>query len=110
MKSLDDYQRDAMVTAAYPDLGNNLAYVVLGLCGEAGELANDYKKVIRDEKGVLSEQRRQKMAKELGDVLWYVAQCASELSFSLEEIGQMNLEKLASRVKRGTLQGSGDNR
>ncbi len=87
-----------------------MAYPALGLAGEAGEVAEHAKKAIRDDAGVVSEERREAMAKELGDVLWYVSQLASELGLELDEIARANLEKLLSRQRRGVLSGSGDER
>jgi NTP pyrophosphatase (non-canonical NTP hydrolase) len=80
------------------------------LAGEAGEVAEHAKKAIRDDGGAVSPQRRAAIAKELGDVLWYVTQLASELELELEEIARENLEKLFSRQRRGVLSGSGDER
>lgn len=97
---LNNYQRQARNTALYPDLGSNPIYPALGLCGEAGEVADKVKKVLRDEAGVFSDERRQAIALELGDVLWYVSQLADELGFSLETVAQANLDKLASRAQR----------
>ena len=73
-------------------------------------MAEHAKKAIRDDAGTVSEERREAMAKELGDVLWYVAQLASELELDLNEIAETNLEKLRSRQRRGVLSGSGDDR
>lgn len=87
-----------------------MAYPALGLAGEAGEVAEHAKKAIRDDAGVVTEERRQAMAKELGDVLWYVSQLASELGLELDEIARANVEKLLSRQRRGVLSGSGDER
>jgi NTP pyrophosphatase (non-canonical NTP hydrolase) len=87
-----------------------LTYPALGLAGEAGEVAEHAKKAIRDDGGVVTEERRRAMAKELGDVLWYVSQLASEVGLELEEIARANLEKLLSRQRRGVLSGSGDDR
>jgi len=98
------------VTAVYPNAGDNLVYPTLGLAGEAGEVAEKVKKLIRDDAGVLSDERRAAIAKELGDVLWYVAQVATEAGLDLDEIAAANLEKLLSRAQRGVLQGSGDDR
>jgi NTP pyrophosphatase (non-canonical NTP hydrolase) len=106
---LSDYQRQSRRTAEYPREAW-LAYPALGLAGEAGEVAEHAKKAIRDDAGKVSEERRAAMSKELGDVLWYVAQLATELDLSLEEIASQNLEKLLSRQQRGVLSGSGDNR
>jgi NTP pyrophosphatase (non-canonical NTP hydrolase) len=106
---LSEYQRLARRTAQYPREAW-LTYPALGLAGEAGEVAEHAKKAIRDDGGVLSDERRTAMSKELGDVLWYVAQLASELGLELDGVAQANLEKLRSRQRRGVLSGSGDER
>ena len=106
---LAEYQRLSRRTAEYPREAW-LAYPALGLSGEAGEVAEHAKKAIRDDDGEVSEERRGAMAKELGDVLWYVAQLASELGLDLDEIAQTNLDKLLSRQRRGVLSGNGDDR
>ena len=105
-----EYQRRSRETAVYPGLGENLVYPALGLCGEAGETAEKVKKAIRDDGGSLTEERREAIAAELGDVLWYVAQLATEAGLDLEELAKANLEKLASRQRRSVLHGSGDTR
>lgn len=104
------YQSKSRKTALYPNLGNNFIYPTLGLNGEAGEVAEKIKKVLRDENGVVSKEKREEIEKELGDVMWYIAQLASELNLSLENIAKKNLTKLLSRKKRGKIKGSGDNR
>jgi len=106
---LADYQRLSRTTAQYPR-GAWLTYPALGLAGEAGEVAEHAKKALRDDAGAVTDERRAAMAAELGDVLWYTAQLASELGLGLEEIAQANLDKLASRQRRGVLSGSGDDR
>ncbi|HMB25959.1 MAG TPA: nucleoside triphosphate pyrophosphohydrolase family protein [Patescibacteria group bacterium] len=106
----NEYQKQSRKTALYPDLGNDFVYPTLGLTGEAGEVAEKIKKVIRDDGGEISEEKRQEIKKELGDVLWYVAQLCTELDFSMNEAAEYNLEKLFSRKKRNTLHGDGDNR
>jgi NTP pyrophosphatase (non-canonical NTP hydrolase) len=106
----NDYQTAALRTAIYPDRGNNLIYPALGICGEAGEVAEKVKKLIRDKEGVLTDPDREKIALELSDVAWYLAVLAFELDYTLEEIFQMNLDKLNSRQQRGVLSGSGDSR
>jgi len=106
---LSEYQHLSRRTAEYPREAW-LAYPVLGLAGEAGEVAEHAKKAIRDDGGTISDERRAAMAKELGDVLWYVAQIATELDLDLSEIAQGNLDKLISRQQRGVLSGSGDER
>lgn len=107
---ISEYQRRSRATAVYPDAGDNLAYPALGLCGEAGEAAEKVKKAMRDDGGVLTDERRDALAAELGDVLWYVAQLATEAGLDLGEIAGENLAKLLSRQERGVLQGSGDTR
>jgi NTP pyrophosphatase (non-canonical NTP hydrolase) len=107
---LNNYQTEALKTAVYPNMGSNFPYPALGLAGEAGEVADKLKKVIRDNDGILTDPVRDAVAKELGDVLWYVSVLAFELDYNLEEIAQNNLAKLASRQERGVLTGSGDNR
>jgi NTP pyrophosphatase (non-canonical NTP hydrolase) len=105
-----DYQRLSRRTAVYPQAGGTLTYPVLGLAGEAGEVAEHAKKIIRDDGGELTPQRREAMGKELGDVLWYLAQLATELGLDLDDVAQGNLDKLLSRQRRGVLSGSGDER
>ena len=105
-----EYQARSRETAVYPDAGSNIVYPALGLCGEAGETAEKVKKAIRDDGGTLTEERRDAIAAELGDVLWYAAQLATEAGLELEEIAQANLDKLASRQRRAVLHGSGDDR
>ncbi len=105
-----DYQRLSRRTAVYPRAAGPLTYPVLGLTGEAGEVAEHAKKMIRDDGGELTDERREAMGKELGDVLWYLAQLATELDLDLDDIAQGNLDKLLSRKRRGVLSGSGDER
>ena len=107
--NLNDYQNEAAKTAIYPEY-IGLAYTALGLSGEAGEVADKVKKVYRDSEGEISDEKRLEIAKELGDVLWYLANLANELNADLEFIAESNLDKLNSRKKRGVLGGSGDNR
>lgn len=85
-------------------------YAVLGICGEAGEIAEKVKKMVRDHGGRLTKSMTRKLLLELGDELWYVNALARDLGSSLEEIAAMNIRKLRSRKKRGTLRGSGDGR
>ena len=107
---ISEYQELSRRTATYPGAGDNIVYPTLGLAGEAGEVAEKVKKLLRDDGGVLSDERRAALAGELGDVLWYVAQVATEAGLDLEEIAQGNLDKLLSRQRRGVLSGSGDAR
>lgn len=116
--TLNEYQGAALATAVYPE-NYKIVYPALGMNGEAGEVAEKVKKVIRDysagtdENGAIvlpNSSIRVELAKEIGDVLWYCATLANDLGFTLEEIGEMNIEKLQSRKERGKLGGSGDNR
>ncbi|MET8911196.1 nucleoside triphosphate pyrophosphohydrolase family protein [Micromonospora sp. NPDC004551] len=107
---LDAYQRGALRTAAPRDKKNELLHLVLGLVGESGEVAEKFKKWVRDLDSDESRIDRADIAKELGDVLWYVAVLADYLDLSLNDIAATNLAKLASRQGRGVLGGSGDNR
>jgi len=108
--NFEEYQKLSRRTAIYPDKDNNFVYVTLGLVGEAGEIAEKIKKIFRDNNGILDEERKQILKKELGDVLWYLAQLSTELGLSLDDIACFNIKKLSSREQRGTLHGDGDNR
>lgn len=108
--NLDDYQRGALRTAAPRDKKNELLHLVLGLVGESGEVAEKFKKWVRDLDSDEARIDRDDIARELGDVLWYVAVLADYLDLSLDDIAKSNLAKLADRQRRGVLGGSGDNR
>jgi NTP pyrophosphatase (non-canonical NTP hydrolase) len=106
---LAEYQRLSRRTATYPREAF-ITYPALGLAGEAGEVAEHAKRILRDDGAELTDERRRAMGSELGDVLWYLAQLATELDLGLDEIAQGNLDKLLSRQRRGVIQGAGDNR
>ena len=108
--TFEEYQAKARQTAIYPNKDNNFIYPTLGLVGEAGEVAEKMKKVLRDNDGIITEEKREEITKELGDVLWYIANLSKELNVSLEDVAQKNIEKLQSRQQRNELHGSGDNR
>lgn len=111
MLDFTTYQKQALTTAVYPGCGTgNYTYPALGLAGETGEVCEKIKKIIRDHDGIVSEERRALLAKELGDVLWYVATLASELNLDLQEIAAENLAKLMRRQANGNIHGSGDTR
>ena len=104
------YQIKARLTAQYPNLGSNNIYPTLGLVGEAGEVAEKVKKVIRDKKGIFDQASKNAIKKELGDVLWYLSNLCNEFDFSFEEVALENLEKLKNRANNGKISGSGDDR
>lgn len=107
---LNEYQDSALRTAIYPGK-YSIIYPSLGLAGESGEVADKVKKVIRDHSGNFADPvTRKEIAKEVGDVLWYVAAVARDIGYTLEEIAQMNIDKLSSRYDRGKIRGDGDNR
>ena len=105
-----EYQQAARRTAIYPDRGKNIAYPALGLAGEAGEVAEKVKKVIRDNGGVVDAATRAALKKELGDVFWYIAALCDEVGLDMEDVAQSNISKLQDRQQRNVLHGSGDNR
>jgi len=108
--NFNEYQTKSRKTAAYPAIGHAVIYPTLGLVNEAGEVAGKIKKVFRDKEGQISEETREALKAELGDVLWYLAQVATELNLPLDEIAEHNLAKLYDRLERGKIQGDGDNR
>jgi NTP pyrophosphatase (non-canonical NTP hydrolase) len=106
--TFDDYQKRALATLL--PSSNNIPYVVLGLTNEAGEVAGKIKKWIRDNESDIASLDKKAIADELGDTLWYMAMLAQLLDINLSDIAQMNIDKLASRLERGKLHGSGDTR
>jgi len=105
-----DYQRKARETAIYPNIGKNLWYPTLGLNGEAGEVAEKVKKIYRDHRGKVTPTLRLAIVRELGDVLWYIANICSELDVSLAGVAWENLRKLTQRKKDNKISGEGDER
>lgn len=110
--NFETFQQYTGETITYPTDTEeaSINYCVLGLTGEAGEISEKWKKVIRDNEGILTPEIREAMALEVGDVLWYVARLAAHLGYSLEDIAHRNVQKLESRKQRDVLRGSGDNR
>lgn len=107
--TLNEYQQKALQIETYsPEY--KIIYPTLGLTGEAGECSDKVKKIIRDNNGEFTLEKKVEIAKEIGDVLWFCAALANDIGFDFETIGQMNYDKLQSRQKRGMLHGSGDNR
>lgn len=107
--TFDQYQQAARQTAIYPN-DNTISYLALALCGEAGELADKVKKVLRDHAGQFTEADYRAIALEAGDCIWYIANLAEVIGFDLSEIARMNIDKITRRKANGTLHGSGDNR
>jgi len=107
--NFDDYQKQAKRTAVYPNPGNNYVYPTLGLAGEAGEVANKIKKILRKD-SELTDEVKHEISKELGDVIWYLAQLCTELGLSFDQVAAENIEKLLKRQEENKLHGSGDNR
>lgn len=105
---INKYQEEAVKTAFF--MGDGVVYCTLGLTGEAGEVAEHVKKMLRDDNGELTPERKELIIKELGDVLWYIANIADSMEVDLVTVAQTNLDKLQDRKKRGTQRGSGDNR
>lgn len=107
--TLNEYQEIAYTTAIYKD---KILYPTLGLAGEAGEVAEKIKKLLRDKGGVenMTEEDRSAVAKEVGDVLWYCAAVSTDLGIQLEDVARINIGKLLARKEAGTISGSGDDR
>lgn len=110
MHYFDEYEQLVNDTAIYPNRGSNIVYPALGLCGEAGEVAEKIKKVLRDQDGVLNDETREAIVKEMGDVMWYLVALSKEIGTSINHVINANREKLLGRRSRGTLRGSGDDR
>lgn len=102
--NLNDYQEKAL-SFRLPSADN--VYATFMLAGEVGEFYGKVAKAIRDGQ---PEGFQESLAKELGDILWGIAAISKDLGYSLEAIGQMNIDKLQSRSDRGKLEGSGDDR
>ena len=109
ISDLDMYQKVALTTAIYPR-EQAIIYPTLGLTGEAGEVANKVKKIIRDGSDSKDEKLVSEIKSEIGDCLWYIAVLANDFDIKLSDIASANIEKLATRKSKGTIYGSGDNR
>lgn len=107
--TFEQFQRDTQKTAMYPR-HRGIYYTTLGLAGEAGEVANKVKKIIRDDGDVLTSKRKEDLKQEIGDVLWYVSQLCSELELDMADVALSNISKLANRKEKDKIQGEGDNR
>jgi len=110
IKTFDAFQQESGKTAIYPGVGtlDGLQYVSLGLCEECGEVAGKIKRIFRDDDRTLTSARRKQLVYELGDVLWYLQQMATELDVPLSLIAELNMHKLQERLAQGRLCGEGD--
>ncbi|HSX46956.1 MAG TPA: nucleoside triphosphate pyrophosphohydrolase family protein [Patescibacteria group bacterium] len=112
--TLDEYQALALTTAyTDPDYADTLmdkTIWAMGVAGEAGEVVEKWKKIVAYKHGKVSPEDKAELKKELGDVVWYIAVMAHSLGLSLEEVMQLNVEKLKDRKKRDVIKGQGDNR
>lgn len=109
--TFDDYQKQALTTLiSHPDPLMDKTIMVLGIAGESSEIAEKWKKIVAYREGKISEEDKQELAKEIGDVLWYLSVFADTLGLSMDGIATMNAKKLASRKARGVQKGVGDNR
>ena len=109
--NFNEYQKRALTTASTTDDDfKDIMHWVLGINGEAGEIAEKVKKIIRDKKGAISKEDKESLSSEIGDVLWYLAVLAHQLDLPFEEVANKNLDKLKSRKTRGVIGGSGDDR
>lgn len=104
------YQEESKKTARYPSIGHKVIYPVLGLNGEVGEVTEKIKKIFRNQDGEFSKEDKISIKKELGDILWYLAQIATELELSLEDVALENIIKINSRLARGVIESTGDDR
>lgn len=110
LEAFNDYQRESRKTWNVIAVDHPIVYPTLGLANEAGEVAGKIKKIFRDHGGKITDDDRAALKQELGDVLWYLTQICTELGLSLDEVASANIEKLFSRLERGQIKGSGDNR
>lgn len=98
-----NYVQFCRSTAIYPNIGNNWQYALIGLTGELGELANKLKKIIRDDKGIITETKRQECLDELGDLFWYLIMLCDEMKINPSEVLENNMTKLTERQVNNAL-------
>lgn len=110
--TFDEYQKQSLATVMQNSHNNLIGKTILalGVAGEAGEVADKWKKILAYQNGEATKEDIAELAKEMGDVLWYLAVLAEELGLKLDDIATMNLAKLASRQSRNVISGRGDNR
>ena len=110
MKDFNTYQTESRKTWGIIPMDHPIVYPAMGLVNEAGEVEGKIKKIFRDQNGQITEEDKQSLKNELGDVLWYLTQVRTELGLTLEEVAETNITKIFSRRERGKLGGDGDNR
>ncbi len=110
VEDFNAYQRESRKTWQIIQTNHSIVYPTLGLTNEAGEVAGKIKKIFRDKDGKITEEDRQALKQELGDVLWYLTQICTELGLTLEDVAEANLVKLFSRLERNKIGGDGDTR
>ncbi len=110
IENFETYQRESRKTWNVIPMDHAIVYPTLGLVNEAGEVAGKIKKIFRDKGGIIRDADRDALKYELGDVLWYLTQICTELDLTLTQVAEANLEKLFSRLERGTIGGEGDQR
>lgn len=110
VEAFKEYQRESRKTWSLIHTDHPIVYPTLGLVNEAGEVAGKVKKIFRDKQGVISDADREALKQELGDVLWYLTQIATEIGVGLDEVASANLTKLFDRLARGQIRGEGDTR
>lgn len=113
--TFNEYQKKSRKTALYTNIdkeviGSHILYPTLGLAGETGEFVEKIKKIIRNKNGVFDEEDKESLKGELGDILWYIAQLATDLGLELDDIAKSNLDKVLSRLERNAINSEGDNR
>jgi NTP pyrophosphatase (non-canonical NTP hydrolase) len=109
---LDEYQKRAAETdkTSNDDPMFSRMYLSMGLAGETGEVIEKMKKIVRNEGGVVSDEKKEELKREMGDVLWYLSQLARSLGISFNDVAEANLKKLADRAVRDVLKSEGDSR
>ena len=100
-KTLEEYTKEAAATAQMSEPW----YFALGLAGEAGEAADQVKKMYRNEEGEITPDRRAKIIGECGDTMWYIAMLLKTIGSSMDEAAEANIKKLSARAKAGTIKG-----
>jgi NTP pyrophosphatase (non-canonical NTP hydrolase) len=109
--TFNDYQKTALTTLkVHPDKIMNQTIMAMGIAGEAGEVLEKWKKIVAYKDAVITPEDRDELAKEMGDVIWYIAVLADSLGLPLDQVIEMNITKLASRKQRDVIAGQGDNR